>query len=188
MPHRGSPRNQVRVCKYCVKYIEAKISRRQIAAAPVVNHSITFAPSMHSRRYGPDETAAIDELFSQVRRQYQDSFLPGNDLLVKNDAASGSASQSPSRSDVPLVSASVEKTNLSVNLPPAEFKEYVYPFPVPVSSAVGEHVVALLIDSKPQQVSDAYIRLKGALTMAHKLAVETEPQVMPDIVRMPQYY
>ena len=188
MPHRGIPKTQARVCKYCVKYIEAKISRRPTAAAPVVNHSITFAP-MYSRRI---EAAATDELLLQVRKQYADSFLPGNDLFVKSSSASanGSSSQSPARdgATVTLVSAPVEKTQLDITLPPAEFKEYVYPFPTAVAAAAGEHVVGLVLDAKPQQVSDAYIRLKGALTMAHKLAVETEPQAMPDIVRMPQYY
>ena len=177
MPHRGSPKTQVRVCKYCVKYIEAKILRRPVAAAPVQNHSINFAPA-YSRRI---EAAATDELFMQVRKQYANCFIAGNDLLVKNDH------QNPAREVAALVSAPVEKTLLEISLPPAEFKEYVYPFPTPVPAAVGEHVVGLVLDSKPQ-VSDAYIRLKGALTMAHKLAVETEPQAMPEIVRMPQYY
>jgi hypothetical protein len=185
MPHRGLPKSQSRVCKYCVKYIDAKISRRQVTVAPVVNQSITFAPSQFLRR-NPDEAAALDELIGHVRRQYRDSFLPGNDLLVKpgrEDLSAGTSS--PSRGPS---TAAVEKTALTVQLPPAEFKEYVYPFPTPASTAVGDHVVSLLVDVKPLPVSDAYVRLKGALTMAHKLAVETEPQAMSDIVRMPQYY
>jgi len=180
MPHRGYPKSQVRVCKYCFKYIDAKISRRAVTAAPIQNNQQSITSAETYSTCPPDDTTATEQLLSQVQKDYRGRFLAANDLFVKN----------PHSGEVDFTSqttAKVEPTKLEVQLPPPEFKEHIYPFPAHASTNV-EHAVAILLDAKPHALLDSYVRLRGSLTMAHKLAVETVPQATMEIVRVPQYY
>lgn len=210
MFHRGFPKTKVRVCKYCVRYIEAKLLKENIdpnvsnaTASPGTadRHgflSETFVKSFQSKRkvIAPEDAVNTGHRLNRTLQKYEAIFLSGNDLFCRKkeeveqgDQDDDNEDETPSTlkcTKIPSLDAVNLMTAASSHLTQnAIAASALNMFPLGTNA---DCMSVLFEVTAPHIVAPSFQRFKDGLLSAHHIAVNSEPQPLPLVIQPPLYY
>lgn len=205
MFHRASPKTKVRICKFCVTYVDARLTTKieEERAASLERPGIyneTFVKNFASTKrvlLAPEDTVHAGHRLNRILRRNEAVFLSSNDLFIrKQENQSGCAdgddngdSDADDDDDGPpktvravFMEGDVRKV---LQTSSTAFKDPQMNFP----AAIQQDCMSVLFDTTVTfSPIPSFQRLKDCLTSAHHVAINAEPQSPPAVVQPMFYY
>jgi hypothetical protein len=202
MFHRASPKTKVRICKFCVPYVDARLTTKieEERAASLERPGIyneTFVKNFASTKrvlLAPEDAVHAGYRLNRILQRSEALFLPSNDLFIRkdetnlngeDDADNDNDDDAPPKTVRTVLMEGDVRKSLQTSSPATAIKDPQMNFP----AACAQDCMSILFDSSIVAATiPSFQRLKDCLTSAHHVAINAEPQSPPAVVQPMFYY